>query len=290
MPVLVEEPCRLLVQGLGRDGSFQSQRILEYGTNIVAAVHPNRGGTKFMDQVPYFESAKEAVDATQANTGLVFVPAPFATDAIIEQADAGISLIVCITEGVPVQDMMKAKAYLDRTNSRLLGPNCPGLIHPGQRIKLGIIPGAAVTPGNVGVVSRSGTLTYEAVAQLGAVGMGQSTCVGIGGDPIPGTNFIDVLTEFQTDDETEAIVLIGEIGGTREQAAAQFIKENVTKPVVATIAGQTAPPGKRMGHAGAIITGKAAQASEKNKALEDAGATIVESPAYIGQGMSTILG
>ena len=290
MPVLVEDPCRLVVQGLGRDGSFQAQRILEYGTNMVAAVHPNRGGTKFMDEVPYFETAREAVAATGANTGIVFVPAPFCMDAILEQADAGISLIVSITEGVPVHDMMKAKAYLDRTGSRLLGPNCPGLIHPGKRIKLGIIPGAAVSPGNVGVVSRSGTLTYEAVAQLGSVGLGQSTCVGIGGDPIPGTNFIDVLTEFKDDDETEAIVLIGEIGGTREQAAAQYIKENITKPVVATIAGQTAPPGKRMGHAGAIITGKAAQASEKNQALEAAGAMVVESPAYIGEAMARVLG
>ncbi len=290
MAVLVEDPCRLLVQGLGRDGSFQAERIVEYGTNMVAAVHPNRGGMKFLDEIPYFETVKEAVAETGANTGLVFVPAPFAVDAILEQADAGLSLIVCITEGVPVQDMMKAKAYLDRTSSRLLGPNCPGLIHPGERIKLGIIPGAAVTTGNVGVVSRSGTLTYEAAAQLNAVNLGQSTCVGIGGDPIPGTNFIDVLEQLQDDDETEAIVMIGEIGGSREQVAAQFIKENVTKPVVATVAGQTAPPGKRMGHAGAIITGRAGLASEKNKALEAAGATVVESPAYIGEAMANILG
>ncbi len=290
MAVLVEDPCRLLVQGLGRDGSFQAERIVEYGTNMVAAVHPNRGGMKFLDEIPYFETVKEAVAETAANTGLVFVPAPFAVDAILEQADAGLSLIVCITEGVPVQDMMKAKAYLDRTSSRLLGPNCPGLIHPGERIKLGIIPGAAVNPGNVGVVSRSGTLTYEAAAQLNAVSLGQSTCVGIGGDPIPGTNFIDVLEQLQDDDETEAIVMIGEIGGSREQVAAQFIKENVTKPVVATVAGQTAPPGKRMGHAGAIITGRAGLASEKNKALEAAGATVVESPAYIGEAMANILG
>ena len=290
MAVLVADPCRLLVQGLGRDGSFQAERIVEYGTNMVAAVHPNRGGMKFLDEIPYFETVKEAVAETGANTGLVFVPAPFAVDAILEQADAGLSLIVCITEGVPVQDMMKAKAYLDRTSSRLLGPNCPGLIHPGERIKLGIIPGAAVNPGNVGVVSRSGTLTYEAAAQLNAVGLGQSTCVGIGGDPIPGTNFIDVLEKFEDDDETEAIVMIGEIGGSREQVAAQFIKENVTKPVVATVAGQTAPPGKRMGHAGAIITGRAGLASEKNKALEAAGATVVESPAYIGEAMANIVG
>ena len=290
MAVLVADPCRLLVQGLGRDGSFQAERIVDYGTNMVAAVHPNRGGMKFLDEIPYFETVKEAVAETGANTGLVFVPAPFAVDAILEQADAGLSLIVCITEGVPVQDMMKAKAYLDRTSSRLLGPNCPGLIHPGERIKLGIIPGAAVNPGNVGVVSRSGTLTYEAAAQLNAVGLGQSTCVGIGGDPIPGTNFIDVLEKFQDDDETDAIVMIGEIGGSREQVAAQFIKENVTKPVVATVAGQTAPPGKRMGHAGAIITGRAGLASEKNKALEAAGATVVESPAYIGEAMANIVG
>ncbi len=290
MAVLVEDPCRLLVQGLGRDGSFQAERIVEYGTNMVAAVHPNRGGMKFLDEIPYFETAREAVEETGANTGLVFVPAPFAVDAILEQADAGLSLIVCITEGVPVQDMMKAKAYLDRTSSRLLGPNCPGLIHPGERIKLGIIPGAAVNPGNVGVVSRSGTLTYEAAAQLNAVGLGQSTCVGIGGDPIPGTNFIDVLEKFEDDDETETIVMIGEIGGSREQVAAQFIKENVTKPVVATVAGQTAPPGKRMGHAGAIITGRAGLASEKNKALEAAGAMVVESPAYIGEAMANIVG
>ena len=290
MAVLVADPCRLLVQGLGRDGSFQAERIVDYGTNMVAAVHPNRGGMKFLDEIPYFETVKEAVEETSANTGLVFVPAPFAVDAILEQANAGLSLIVCITEGVPVQDMMKAKAYLDRTSSRLLGPNCPGLIHPGERIKLGIIPGAAVNPGNVGVVSRSGTLTYEAAAQLNAVGLGQSTCVGIGGDPIPGTNFIDVLEKFEDDDETEAIVMIGEIGGSREQVAAQFIKENVTKPVVATVAGQTAPPGKRMGHAGAIITGRAGLASEKNKALEAAGATVVESPAYIGEAMANIVG
>ena len=289
MPVLLPDETRLLVQGLGRDGSFQTQRVVEYGTNMVAAVHPNRAGTEFMDIAPYFDSVREAVDATQANVGLIFVPAPFVMDAILEQADAGLDLIVCISEGVPVHDMMRVKAQMRGGKSKLLGPNCPGMIHPGTRNKIGIIPGAFVSPGNVGVVSRSGTLTYEAVAQLGAHGLGQSTCVGIGGDPIHGTSFTDVLAQLQDDPETEAIVLIGEIGGTREQAAAEYIKSNVTKPVVATIAGQTAPPGKRMGHAGAIVTGKAAQASEKNKALEAAGATVVESPAYIGEAMASII-
>ena len=290
MPVILPDYTRLLVQGLGRDGSFQTERVVEYGTNMVAAVHPNRAGTTFMDVAPYFDSVRQAVDATNANVGLIFVPAPFAMDAILEQADAGLDLIVCISEGVPVQDMMRVKSYMRDTKSRLLGPNCPGLIHPRSRNKIGIIPGAFVTEGNVGVVSRSGTLTYEAVAQLGSRNLGQSTCVGIGGDPIHGTSFTDVLAEMQHDRETEAIVLIGEIGGTREQQAAEFIKSNVTKPVVATIAGQTAPPGKRMGHAGAIVTGIAAQASEKNKALEQAGATVVESPAYIGDAMASIIG
>ncbi len=289
MTLFVGESCKLLVQGLGREGSFQAQRVLEYGTEMVAAVHPGRSGSKFLDEVPYFESVREAVAATDADTGLIFVPAPFAMDAILEQADAGISFIVCISEGVPVHDMMRAAAYLNNSKSRLLGPNCPGLIHAASRTKLGIIPGSIVSAGNVGVVSRSGTLTYEAVAQLEAQGLGQTTCVGIGGDPIHGTTFIDVLGEFEKDDETEAIVMIGEIGGTREQTAAEFIKRNVSKPVVATIAGQTAPPGKRMGHAGAIITGRAALASEKNKALENAGATVIESPAYIGEAMANIL-
>lgn len=290
MPVILPDHTRLLVQGLGRDGSFQTERVVEYGTNMVAAVHPNRAGTTFMDVAPYYDSVRQAVDATNANVGLIFVPAPFTMDAILEQADAGLDLIVCISEGVPVQDMMRVKSYVRDTKSRLLGPNCPGLIHPRSRNKIGIIPGAFVTEGNVGVVSRSGTLTYEAVAQLGSRNLGQSTCVGIGGDPIHGTSFTDVLAEMQHDRETEAIVLIGEIGGTREQQAAEFIKSNVTKPVVATIAGQTAPPGKRMGHAGAIVTGIAAQASEKNKALELAGATVVESPAYIGDAMASIIG
>jgi len=290
MAVLVGPETRLLVQGLGRDGSFQATRAREYGTNMVAAVHPNREGQKFEDEVPYFSTVAKAVEETGANTGVIFVPAPFAMDAIIEQVDAGIELVVCITEGVPVLDMAKVMAYIKDKPTRLIGANCPGVLSPASKAKVGIIPGNIVQPGNIGVVSRSGTLTYEAIAQLVQHGMGQSTCVGIGGDPIHGTTFTDVLELFQADDETEAIVLIGEIGGIREQLAADYIKEHVTKPVVATIAGQSAPPGKRMGHAGAIITGKAALASEKNKALSEAGVHVVDSPALIGAKMKEILG
>lgn len=290
MAVLVGPDTRLLVQGLGRDGSFQATRAREYGTNMVAAVHPNRDGQKFEDEVPYFSTVAKAVEETGANTGVIFVPAPFAMDAIIEQVDAGIELVVCITEGVPVLDMAKVMAYVKDKPTRLIGANCPGVLSPASKAKVGIIPGNIVQPGNIGVVSRSGTLTYEAIAQLVQHGMGQSTCVGIGGDPIHGTTFTDVLELFQADDETEAIVLIGEIGGIREQLAADYIKEHVTKPVVATIAGQSAPPGKRMGHAGAIITGKAALASEKNKALSEAGVHVVDSPALIGAKMKEILG
>ncbi|MGA0274544.1 MAG: succinate--CoA ligase subunit alpha [Dehalococcoidia bacterium] len=290
MAVLVGPETRLLVQGLGRDGSFQATRAREYGTNMVAAVHPNRDGQKFEDEVPYFSTVAKAVEETGANTGVIFVPAPFAMDAIIEQVDAGIELVVCITEGVPVLDMAKVMAYIKDKPTRLIGANCPGVLSPASKAKVGIIPGNIVQPGNIGVVSRSGTLTYEAIAQLVQHGMGQSTCVGIGGDPIHGTTFTDVLELFQADDETEAIVLIGEIGGIREQLAADYIKEHVTKPVVATIAGQSAPPGKRMGHAGAIITGKAALASEKNKALSEAGVHVVDSPALIGAKMKEILG
>ncbi len=290
MAVLVGPDTRLLVQGLGRDGSFQATRARGYGTNMVAAVHPNRDGQKFEDEVPYFSTVAKAVEETGANTGVIFVPAPFAMDAIIEQVDAGIELVVCITEGVPVLDMAKVMAYIKDKPTRLIGANCPGVLSPASKAKVGIIPGNIVQPGNIGVVSRSGTLTYEAIAQLVQHGMGQSTCVGIGGDPIHGTTFTDVLELFQADDETEAIVLIGEIGGIREQLAADYIKEHVTKPVVATIAGQSAPPGKRMGHAGAIITGKAALASEKNKALSEAGVHVVDSPALIGAKMKEILG
>ncbi len=290
MAILVGPETRLLVQGLGRDGSFQASRTREYGTNMVAAVHPGRDGHKFEDEVPYFSSVAKAVEETGANTGVIFVPAPFAIDAIIEQVDARLRLVVCITEGVPVLDMVKVMAYIKGKPTRLIGSNCPGVLSPASKAKVGIVPDNIVQPGNVGVVSRSGTLTYEAIAQLVQHGLGLSTCIGIGGDPVHGTTFTDVLKLFQADDETEAIVLIGEIGGVREQLAAEYIKKYVTKPVVAAIVGQSAPPGKRMGHAGAIITGKAALASEKNKALSEAGVHVVESPALIGARMKEVLG
>ncbi|MCH8910250.1 MAG: succinate--CoA ligase subunit alpha [Chloroflexi bacterium] len=290
MAILVGPETRLLIQGLGRDGSFQASRTREYGTNMVAAVHPGRDGQKFEGEVPYFSSVARAVEETGANTGVIFVPAPFAMDAIIEQVDAGLELVVCITEGIPVLDMVKVVAYIKGKPTRLIGSNCPGVLSPASKAKVGIIPGNIVRPGNIGVVSRSGTLTYEAIAQLVQHGLGQSTCVGIGGDPVHGTTFTDVLELFQADDETEAIVLIGEIGGIREQLAAEYIRQHVTKPVVASIAGQSAPPGKRMGHAGAIITGKAALASEKIRALSEAGVHVVESPTQIGAMMKEVIG
>lgn len=290
MAILVGPETRLLIQGLGRDGSFQASRTREYGTNMVAAVHPGRDGQKFEDEVPYFSTVAKAVEDTGANTGVIFVPAPFAMDAIIEQVDAGLELVVCITEGVPVLDMVKVMAYIKDRPTRLIGSNCPGVLTPASKAKVGIVPGNIVRPGNIGVVSRSGTLTYEAIAQLVQYGLGQSTCVGIGGDPVHGTTFTDALELFQADDETEAIVLIGEIGGVREQLAAEYIKENVTKPVVAVIAGQSAPAGKRMGHAGAIITGRAALASEKSRALSEAGVHVVDSPTHIGARMKEVIG
>ena len=290
MAILVGPKTRLLIQGLGRDGSFQASRTREYGTNMVAAVHPGRDGQKFEDEVPYFSTVAKAVEDTGANTGVIFVPAPFAMDAIIEQVDAGLELVVCITEGVPVLDMVKVMAYIKDRPTRLIGSNCPGVLSPASKAKVGIVPGNIVRPGNIGVVSRSGTLTYEAIAQLVQYGLGQSTCVGIGGDPVHGTTFTDALELFQADDETEAIVLIGEIGGVREQLAAEYIKENVTKPVVAAIAGQSAPAGKRMGHAGAIITGRAALASEKSRALSEAGVHVVDSPTHIGARMKEVIG
>ena len=290
MAILVGPETRLLIQGLGRDGSFQASRTREYGTNMVAAVHPGRDGEKFEDEVPYFSTVAKAVEDTGANTGVIFVPAPFAMDAIIEQVDAGLELVVCITEGVPVLDMVKVMAYIKDRPTRLIGSNCPGVLSPASKAKVGIVPGNIVRPGNIGVVSRSGTLTYEAIAQLVQYGLGQSTCVGIGGDPVHGTTFTDALELFQADDETEAIVLIGEIGGVREQLAAEYIKENVTKPVVAAIAGQSAPAGKRMGHAGAIITGRAALASEKSRALSEAGVHVVDSPTHIGARMKEVVG
>ena len=283
MSILVDENTRLLVQGItGREGGFHSQRCMEYGTNLVAGVTPGRGGTFFQEAVPVFNSVEQAMKETGANVSLIFVPPAFAADAILEAADAGMPLIACITEGIPVLDMVKVSRYLKSTSTRLIGPNCPGLISPAGRCKVGIMPGNIHMAGNIGVVSRSGTLTYEAVAQLTQEGLGQSTCVGIGGDPLVGSSFVDILKLFEEDDETEAVVLIGEIGGTKEQEAAEYIKSEATKPVISVVVGQSAPPGRRMGHAGAIITGTAARAEEKTRALAEAGATIAPSPADIG--------
>jgi succinyl-CoA synthetase alpha subunit len=273
---------KVLVQGLGRDGSFQAEKCLEFGTEIVAGVHPTKAGEFFNESIPIFGSVKEAIEKTSPTIGLIFVPAPFAADAIIEQVDAGISTIVCVTEGIPVADMVKVNKYIYGKNTRLIGPNCPGYIIPDKKLKVGIIPGSIITPGNVGVVSRSGTLTYEAIVQLTMLGIGQSACVGIGGDPVHGTSFNDVLEMFENDDKTEIIVMIGEIGGTKEQAAADKIQKDITKPVIACIVGQTAPEGRRMGHAGAVVTGKSALASEKIKALKNSGVIIADSPTEIG--------
>ncbi len=282
MSILVDKNTRLLVQGVtGNEGLFHTTQMVAYGTQVVAGVTPGKGGEWVLDgKVPVFDSAKLAVEATDANTSIIFVPARFAPDAMFEAADAGIPLIICITEGVPVQDMMRVRNYLDQKNARLIGPNCPGLLTPGQA-KVGIIPGNIAIPGNVGVVSRSGTLTYEVLYALMQVKMGASTCVGIGGDPINGTNFIDVLEMFEHDPHTEKVVLIGEIGGTDEEKAAEFISSTMTKPVVGFIAGQTAPPGKRMGHAGAIIEGGAGTAAEKIKALQAAGVKVAKHPEEI---------
>jgi succinyl-CoA synthetase alpha subunit len=283
MGVLVDETTRVLVQGItGKEGSFHARGCMAYGTNVVAGVTPGKGGTMFDDKVPVFNSVEEAVAATQANMALIFVPPPFAPDAILESTDAGIPLIACITEGVPVQDMVKVYRYLENKPTRLIGPNCPGLINPGAKCKIGIMPGAIHLPGRVGVLSRSGTLTYEAVGQLTTLNLGQSSCVGIGGDPIIGTNFVDVLRLFDADPDTDAVVMIGEIGGTMEQDAAAFIKAEFSKPVAALVVGASAPPGKRMGHAGAIITGESATAEYKIAALTDAGAWIIPTPADIG--------
>ena len=280
MSILVNNDTRLIVQGLtGREGSFHAAQMLEYGTNIVAGVTPGKGGQEHLG-VPVFDTVKEAKEATNANASIIYVPARFAGDAILEATAAGLDLVVCITEGIPVLDMITVKAFVDQHPTRLIGPNCPGLISPGQA-KVGIMPGNIHMPGPVGVVSRSGTLTYEAVFALSNRGIGQSTVVGIGGDPIIGTKFIDVLKMFQDDPDTKAIVMIGEIGGTDEEMAAEFIKEYVTKPVVGFIAGQTAPPGKRMGHAGAIISGGKGTAAEKIKALEAAGVPVASHPEEI---------
>ena len=288
MSVLVGKDTRLLVQGItGREGSFHAARCREYGTNLVAGVTPGKGGTTH-EGTPVFDTVEAAVRQTGANVSLIFVPPVAAADAVMEAADAGVPLVVCITEGIPTLDMARARAFLADRRSRLVGPNCPGLITPGQA-KVGIMPGHIHKPGPVGLVSRSGTLTYEAVHQLTSLGIGQTTCVGIGGDPIIGTSFVDVLRLFRDDPDTRAVVLIGEIGGTGEETAARFIGEGFGKPVVAFICGQTAPPGRRMGHAGAIIAGGKGTAAEKMDALARAGARVVKSPADIGQTMAAVV-
>jgi succinyl-CoA synthetase alpha subunit len=290
MSILVDKNTRLLVQGItGREGEFHTRQMIDYGTNVVAGVTPGRGGQKAIDNtVPVFNTVREAVEATGANASIIYVPAAFAPDAVRESASAGVDLVVCITEGVPALDMVSTFDFVQDCGSRLVGPNCPGLLTPGQA-KVGIIPGNIATPGPVGVVSKSGTLTYEVIDALTRLGIGQTTCVGIGGDPIIGTNFIDVLKLFQDDPETQAIVMIGEIGGTAEQEAAAFIKEYVKKPVVGFIAGQTAPPGKRMGHAGAIISGGEGTAKEKVEAMEAVGAKMARQPGEIASLIQDIL-
>ena len=278
MSVFIDGKTTLVVQGItGRDGSFHAKQMLEYGTCVVAGVTPGKGGQRFENKVPIFDTVARAVGETSANTSVIYVPPMFAADAIMEAADAGIKLIVAITEGVPVLDMTRVYPYVKERGARLVGPNCPGLITPG-RSKVGIIPGRICTAGNIGVVSRSGTLTYEVVYQLTRAGMGQSTCVGIGGDPINGTNFIDCLAAFEADPDTHAVAMMGEIGGTDEQEAARFVKGRMTKPVVGFIAGQTAPPGRRMGHAGAIISGSSGTAAEKITAFEQAGMGVAKRP------------
>ena len=278
MSVFIDKNTRLVVQGItGRDGSFHARQMIEYGTQVVAGVTPGKGGQKFESTVPIFNTVAQAVKETGANTSVIYVPPMFAADAMMEAADAGISLIVAITEGVPVLDMTRVYPFVKERKLRLLGPNCPGLISPGKS-NVGIIPGRICKQGNVGLVSRSGTLTYEVVYQMTRAKIGQTTCVGIGGDPINGTNFIDCLAAFQSDPDTEAVVMIGEIGGTDEQEAARFVKEKMNKPVVGFIAGQTAPPGRRMGHAGAIISGSAGTAAEKMQAFEENGVGVAKRP------------
>jgi succinyl-CoA synthetase alpha subunit len=289
MSILINKDTRVLVQGItGATGAFHTKQMLDYGTNIVAGVTPGKQGQK-VEGVPVFNTVYEAVKNTGANASVVYVPPAFAGDAIMECVDAELDLVVAITEGIPILDMVKVKRFMEGCKTRLVGPNCPGVITPGE-CKIGIMPGYIHEPGEIGVVSRSGTLTYEAVAQLTSLGLGQSTCVGIGGDPVNGTNFIDVLRLFQDDPETQAVVLIGEIGGTAEEEAAQFIKENLTKPVAGFIAGRTAPKGKRMGHAGAIISGGKGTADEKIKAFKEAGIEVAESPADMGVTMAKAIG
>lgn len=289
MSVLLDQKSRILIQGLGNEGRNHCQRSLDYGTNFVAGVHPSFKGGDTFEGIPVFDTVAEAVASTRPNVSIIFVPAPGAADAIVENIAAEVPLIICITEGVPVHDMITVKAALARSQSRLIGPNCPGVITPGANCRVGIMPGHVFTPGRVGVISRSGTLVYESVDQLSKLGIGQSTCVGVGGDPIIGTTQVDVLDLFNKDQATDAVVLIGEIGGTAEQAAAAYIRRHMTKPVVAFIAGATAPPGRRMGHAGAIIEGKSGTADAKIDVLQQAGATISRSPATIGETMDRVL-
>ena len=290
MSILVDKSTKLLVQGItGKEGSYHAQRSAEYGANLVAGVTPGKGGQSFNDTVPVYDTVQQAVDETSANASLIFVPPAFAADAIVESVDAGINVIACITEGIPVQDTIKVVRYLKDKEVTLIGPNCPGIISPGENFKMGIMPGHIHLPGRTGVVSRSGTLTYEAVGQLTDLNIGQSTCVGIGGDPVSGVTFVDILEKFQNDPDTDNVVMIGEIGGTKEQEAAEYIQHDFTKPIAALIVGQSAPPGKRMGHAGAIITGSAGKAEEKMKALSNAGVAVIPGPGAIGKTLQNLI-